>query len=61
MYSHEIKRLLIIRNYILSVKEYSDIVQTSSQIDHVKYNDETNEFTMWTKDNYTFKFKIQFR
>ena len=37
MYSHEIDQLLKIRNY--NSEEYLNIIKTSPQIDHVKYDD----------------------
>ena len=61
MYSYEIEKLLKIRNYLLSIEEYNNIVNNSSQIDHVKYNPEENIFTIWTNDDYTFTFKIKFK
>ena len=56
MYSHEIENLLKIRNYLVSVQEYFDIIR-SSQVNHVKY--ENDEFKVWTKDGYYFVFKIK--
>ena len=61
MYSYEIEKLLKIRNYLLSIEEYNNIVNNSPQIDHVKYNPEENIFTIWTNDDYTFTFKIKFK
>lgn len=61
MYSYEIEKLLKIRNYLLSIEEYNNIVSNSSQIDHVKYTPEENIFTIWTNDDYTFTFKIKFK
>lgn len=61
MYSYEIERLLKIKNYLLSIEEYNNIISSSSQIDHVKYDGENNIFTIWTNDNYTFTFKIKFK
>ena len=56
MYSEEIKRLLQIRNNLVSVKEYIQIIN-SSQVDHVLYKDD--EFHLCTTDNYYFKLKIK--
>lgn len=56
MYSEEIKKLLQIRNNLVSVKEYIQIIN-SSQVDHVLYKND--EFHLWTTDNYYFKLKIK--
>lgn len=58
MYSHEIQQLLQIRNYLISSQEYLNIMKTSPQINHVKYNQYSNEFETWTSDDYYFKYKI---
>jgi hypothetical protein len=56
MYSHEIQKLLELRNNIVSYKEYIEIVK-SPQVDHIKYEDE--QFKVWTNDGYTFSLKIK--
>lgn len=56
MYSYEIENLLKLRNYLVSVQEYLDIIK-SPQIDHIKYENDT--FNMWTNDNYNFTLKIR--
>lgn len=55
MYSEEIKRLLEIRNNLVSIKEYLKIIG-SPQVDHILYKDEW--FHLWTTDDYYFKLKI---
>lgn len=59
MYSHEIKQLLELKNYLLDRQETNKVlnVKDSPQINHIKY--ENDEFEMWTSDNYYFKFKIK--
>lgn len=57
MYSEEIKKLVELKNNLLSVKEYCDIVDTSPQIDHIKYENEL--FNIYTNDNFSFKIKIK--
>lgn len=57
MYSHEIEELLKLRNYLISVKEYLRILETSPQINHIKY--ENDEFICWTTDNYKFVLKVE--
>lgn len=61
MYSHEIKELLELKNYLLDRKEANKIldIDSSTQINHVKYNQDTKDFEMWTTDNYYFKFKVK--
>lgn len=56
MYSEEIKKLLQIRNNLVSVKEYIQIIK-SPQIDHILYKDD--DFHIWTTDNYYFKLRIR--
>lgn len=56
MYSYEIENLLKLRNYLVSIQEYLDIVK-SPQIDHIKY--ENDAFNIWTNDNYNFILKIR--
>ena len=61
MYSHEIKELLELKNYLLDKKEANKIlyIDSSPQINHIKYNQDTKDFEMWTTDNYYFKFKVK--
>ena len=56
MYSEEIKKLLELRNYYVTYKEYIEIIK-SPQIDHIKY--ENQGFTIWTTDGYNFKLKLR--
>lgn len=58
MYSHEIEQLLKLKNYILSVKEYLNVCN-SSQITHIKYDPFEDVFYISTEDKYNFKFKIK--
>ena len=59
MYSWEIQKLLELRNYLLSVKEYFYICDTSPQITRVSYDSYNNDFIIETADRYKFKFKIK--
>lgn len=56
MYSYEIKRLLELKNNLISIKEYLAITD-SPQIDHIKYDN--GLFYLWTTDNYRFILKIK--
>lgn len=56
MYSHEIEKLLKLKNNLVSIREYLEIC-SSPQVDHIFY--ENDEFTIWTTDNYKFTLKIK--
>lgn len=56
MYSHEIKTLLEQRNYLITIKEYIQIIK-SPQVDHVQYKNQ--QFYIWTTDNYNFTLKVR--
>lgn len=58
MYSHEIKKLLELRNYVISVEEYLKIA-SSSQIKWIKYDPFNDTFYISTEDNYNFNLKIK--
>lgn len=57
MYSHEIEQYIKLRQNLLTIHEYCEIIRTSPQIDHIKYED--NNFNMYTTDNYHYKIKIK--
>ena len=59
MYSHEIDELIKLRNYLLEVKEYFMICDTSPQIVRVTYNPYNDEFYIKTNDNYEWTFKVR--
>lgn len=59
MYSHEIERLLKIKQYILSYNDYANIITTSPQINNVKYNKDNDTFEIKTDDRFNFKFKVK--
>ena len=56
MYSHEIEKLLKLRNNLVTIKEYIQITG-SPQVDHIKYENDT--FFLWSNDGYSFKLKIK--
>ena len=56
MYSHEIEQLLKLKNYLVDVKDYINIVE-SSQVKDVEYEG-NNNFKVETKDGYSFSFRI---
>ena len=59
MYSNEIQNLLEIRNYLLTVREYFYICETSPQIREISYNPFEDNFYINTDDRYKFKFKVK--
>ena len=59
MYSYEIERLVKIKQNILSVAEYFEVISSSPQINYVKY--ENDEYKIKTDDNYEFKIKVKAR
>ena len=56
MYSHEIRELLERKKYLISVKEYVQIIR-SPQVDHVEYKNQL--FYIYTTDGYEIKLKIE--
>ena len=59
MYSHEIQELLKIKQNVISVSEYLEILSTSPQINHVKFDN--GGYQINTDDNYEFKVKVKTR
>lgn len=59
MYSWEIDQLMRLRNYLLDVKEYFHICDTSSQITRIKYDPYEDTFYIETNDSYNWKFKLR--
>ena len=58
MYSWEIQQLMEYKNYLLTCKEYIDMFYGSPQITRVRYNPYSNDYELWTNDNYYTKFKV---
>jgi len=58
MYSHEIQALLDRNNHTISSDVYRDIVISSRQIDHVKYEPYGEYFQAWTSDGYSWEFRV---
>lgn len=59
MYSWEIVKLLELRQYVLDVKEYFNVCETSPQITRVTYNPYDDKIKVLTSDKYEFNFKIK--
>jgi glutaredoxin-related protein len=48
-----------LKNYLINVKEYLQICDTSPQIREVKYDPYQDNFMIETKDNYKVYFKVR--
>lgn len=59
MYSHEIEELLKIKQNVLSTSEYLEILSSSPQINHIKFNNGCYEIE--TDDRYKFKVHVKSR
>lgn len=59
MYSWEIQQLMELKQYLISVKEYLKICNTSPQIREVKYDPYNDNFMIDTDDNYKVYFKVK--
>lgn len=58
MFSNEIDQALESRNYNIDSGTYSNICSSSPQINHIKYNPYSNDYEMWSDDNYYWKFTV---
>ena len=58
MKSQEIEKLLELRNFLITVEEYSKILYTSPQINCLSFDKKEEDFYIETDDKYKFKFKI---
>lgn len=59
MYTSEIKQLMEYRNYLLTVKEYLDICNTSPQIKVIHYDAYNDNFYIETEEQYKVYFKVK--
>lgn len=57
MYSYEISNILMENNYNIPSKIY-EMILSSPQIDHVKYDSFGDCFEIWTSDGCYWKFTI---
>lgn len=57
MYSEEIKKLLLMKNNLVTVDEYYCIVN-SPQIEKVRYCNQSDNFEVITSDGYSFNLRI---
>ncbi len=60
MYDWEIIKYLQEKGGCLSNNEYSFILDTCPQLNHVKYNSYIDEFTAWSQDGNMFTFKVKY-
>lgn len=58
MYSWEIAQLLDMKQCLLEVQEYMNVIKTSPQINYVEYLPNEDNLHITTDDNYDFKFKV---
>lgn len=58
MYSYEIKDILKKQNYIINSNTYKKILDTSKQINYIKYNPYDGSTYLSTSDGCSWSFKI---
>ena len=58
MYSWEIDKILNENNFAINAETYIQIISTSPQINHIKYQAFGDYFEIWTDDRYEWKFKV---
>ena len=58
MFSWEIDKILKENNFEINAETYIQIVYTSPQINHIKYQSFGDYFEIWTDDRYCWKFKV---
>lgn len=59
MYTWEIQQLMELKNYLINVREYLQICNTSPQIREIKYDPYQNNFIIQTEENYKVYFKVK--
>lgn len=60
MYSEEIDQVLRTHGYHISNRIYRDICSGSSQIVSITYDPYSSTFTICTKDNWSWNFKVYY-
>ena len=58
MYSYEISDILKNNNYIIDSETYINIIQTSPQINHIKYLPCSGSFEMWSDVGEYWNYKV---
>lgn len=58
MYTWEIQQLMEYKEYVLTVKEYIDMLYSSPQINRCKYTVWGDMYELWTDDNYNVRFRV---
>lgn len=63
MYSHEIDTVMKTYNYNIPSSVYLQIsdVKYTTQIDHIKYDAWSGNFTIWTKDGWCWNFQVYYK
>ena len=59
MFSWEIDRLIKIKQDVITCSEYLEILSTSPQINHIKYDAYEDKVEINTNDDYHFKVKVK--
>ena len=59
MFSWEIDKILNENNFAINAETYIQIISTSPQINHIKYQAFGDYFEVWTDDRYCWKFKVE--
>ena len=58
MFSWEIDKILNENSFEINAETYIQIISTSPQINHIKYQAFGDYFEVWTDDRYEWKFKV---
>ena len=58
MYQWEIDKILNENSFEINAETYIQIISTSPQINHIKYQAFGDYFEVWTDDRYEWKFKV---
>ncbi len=58
MYSYEIDNILKNNNHAIDSEVYINIIQTSPQINHVKYSPYSDNYEMWSDIGEYWNFKV---
>lgn len=59
MYSYEIEEILKKNGHMIKASVYLGICDSSPQITEINYDAFSDNFKIWTNDNYYFEFKVR--
>lgn len=60
MYDWELERYIAEHNGVLNHIEYSDMCNTSPQLNHIKYDPYNDCFEVWSDQGNYFRFKVYY-